>query len=675
MTGTAFDGAARTSAAISPYYPHNNIPGKCNKANNQTLWGNSMICNSNVAINNLLFGSGQPTAMFFGAAMYVYRLDNDTQNLSLTINAAAASKTWVFKVDKEQSNTWSFPFVSGYTYNVWWNSGIDFTSIAWSPSYYMNDTQDGFVIRVNYTTDRELFDIGHIVTNKLQVPLITASTKPLNYSTCKMGDYYHDVNNRYLFVCISGKNKSTYEYLSINGIACRYLCPKPGGGFTKEKFVRMWSNITQWPGGVLPAEGDNVTVNGNWTLLLDIDVLNLQNLTIDGDIYLTDNNRQLSANFIWIRYGSLNAGNSSSPFQYNFTLTLNGGKFDKTYTVDPTISVSKYMVVTGTLNLFGIVPATVTTKLSSGAQPGDTTISVLTTNGWAVGQKIGIAPSFSKVKEYEEVTITSLTSNTVTFTPALSFAHYGSSSALTNGYGTLDMRASVGVLDRNIKILGNSDPNGWGFGVVIYAWKDTSDFWNSGNGVVQGVQFQNGGQTDTLNAAFNVINTVVGTTKMLLTGNSFEGCGAYCMYFSHANNLTVTNNYVFMGQKFLVYAEFMYLYSFTGNVLVGAQSRPSTYGSFVPDDISCYSQYTTIDWSSDANTIQDNICQGSEGEGFTLPFMPCSLLGTGKGFINNVAGSCIIGFLITATDPMVCGSAEKLKAYACEAGIVSNSKL
>lgn len=128
--------------------------------------------------------------------------------------------------------TWSFPFVSGYTYNVWWNSGIDWTSMAMTPSYYHNATQDAFIIRFNYTTNRELFDIGHIIVGVLQLPLLSAQAQQLDYSTCNFGDYFHDPDNRYLFVCVSGKGKATYDLLNLNGITCRYLCPK-GGNFTK----------------------------------------------------------------------------------------------------------------------------------------------------------------------------------------------------------------------------------------------------------------------------------------------------------------------------------------------------------------------------------------------------------------------------------------------------------
>ena len=128
---------------------------------------------------------------------------------------------------------------------------------------------------------------------------------------------------------------------------------------------------------------------------MDVDVIGLDNITIDGDVILPNSNRQLSANFIWIRYGSLTAGNESTPFNYNFTITLNGEKSAKTYSIDEELSANKYIVVTGTLNLYGKVPSTVSTRLTAAANPGDSTISVASTSGWVVGNRIGIAPSFA----------------------------------------------------------------------------------------------------------------------------------------------------------------------------------------------------------------------------------------------------------------------------------------
>jgi hypothetical protein len=53
------------------------------------------------------------------------------------------------------------------------------------------------------------------------------------------------------------------------------------------------------------------------------------------------------------------------------------------------------MVVTGKLNLYGVTPGSVWTKLTATAFTGDTTLTVGSTSGWAVGNTLGIAPSFS----------------------------------------------------------------------------------------------------------------------------------------------------------------------------------------------------------------------------------------------------------------------------------------
>ena len=84
----------------------------------------------------------------------------------------------------------------------------------------------------------------------------------------------------------------------------------------------------------------------------------------------------------------------------------------------------------------------------------------------------------------------------------------------------MDMRAAVGVLDRNIKIVKGSDQNGWGFGVVTYAWNDGFSI-VSGSSFIQGVQFVQGGQYDTINAAFGVVNTNAANKNTKVTGSSF----------------------------------------------------------------------------------------------------------------------------------------------------------
>jgi hypothetical protein len=130
-----------------------------------------------------------------------------------------------------------------------------------------------------------------------------------------------------LTICQSGKEKQPFEYTEVNAVICLYHCPAPAGTFTKENFTRRWSNATQWPNGVVPAATENVTVNGNWTVLLDIDPAPANYLIIDGTL-IADDTRDvnITARSIFIRAGNVTAGSPSTPFQHKFTIQVSNSK-------------------------------------------------------------------------------------------------------------------------------------------------------------------------------------------------------------------------------------------------------------------------------------------------------------------------------------------------------------
>ena len=144
-----------------------------------------------------------------------------------------------------------------------------------------------------------------------------------------------------------------------------------------------------------------MTLNGNWTVILDVDPAPLDYFIIDGTL-VADNSRNvnITANNIFIRAGNLTAGSSSSPFMWNLTIQVNGNKLDNGITIDPIIAGNKHFVVTGTLNLHGNAPGTVSTTLSQTATAGSSIISVSSSTDWAVGDTIVLSPSFSTFSEY-----------------------------------------------------------------------------------------------------------------------------------------------------------------------------------------------------------------------------------------------------------------------------------
>jgi hypothetical protein len=192
-----------------------------------------------------------------------------------------------------------------------------------------------------------------------------------------------------------------FEYTEVNGVICQYLCPQAPGVFVKEKFIRKWSNASQWPNGTVPVAGSNVTLNGNWTVVLDVDPAPLDFLIVDGTIFADDTrNVNLIANSIHIRYGNISAGSASTPFLHNFTIQLNGLQTSLGYTIDSVIAANKFLVVTGSLNLYGNTPGTVTTYLSASAFAGDSLLYVGGNSGWNAGDSLVLSPSFGVYNQY-----------------------------------------------------------------------------------------------------------------------------------------------------------------------------------------------------------------------------------------------------------------------------------
>ena len=119
-----------------------------------------------------------------------------------------------------------------------------------------------------------------------------------------------------------------------------------------------------WPDGVLPQEGDNVVIPGEWQVLLDIEPPPLGNLIITGTLVVSSDvgDMTLEAENIWVK-GKFQVGKSSSSFPNNFVIKINGKRNDRGITVDPMETGNKLIAVTGTMLLYGDYPTTIWTRL------------------------------------------------------------------------------------------------------------------------------------------------------------------------------------------------------------------------------------------------------------------------------------------------------------------------
>jgi hypothetical protein len=84
----------------------------------------------------------------------------------------------------------------------------------------------------------------------------------------------------------------------------------------------------------MPEDGDDLTIACSWTILMDMNPERIGNFIIDGDVTVANNVTEdinITADFIYIRRGSLTAGSLAAPFPRNLTIQINGNSSSPNY--------------------------------------------------------------------------------------------------------------------------------------------------------------------------------------------------------------------------------------------------------------------------------------------------------------------------------------------------------
>ncbi|MEM1337117.1 MAG: G8 domain-containing protein [Bacteroidota bacterium] len=252
-----------------------------------------------------------------------------------------------------------------------------------------------------------------------------------------------------------------------------------------------WSNPNSWPSGQVPTAGENIVIPEGKTIVLDVHTPNLGSLEIDGNLIFQDKEIRLTARWIMV-HGLLQIGTEANPFQSKATITLTGPEED----INEMGGRFLVSMAGGQLEIHGASSTKLSWgQLSENLEIGDSQL-VLDRDpiAWKTGDKIVIAPSGFDAFETEEVTITAIQGRTISFSPAVNFAHFGE---LQEYEGKLlDERAEVGLLNRNIKIQGAPDSFEKNYGGHIMIMN------SSGPVHIKGVEFTALGQPG-LEARYN----------------------------------------------------------------------------------------------------------------------------------------------------------------------------
>ena len=396
----------------------------------------------------------------------------------------------------------------------------------------------------------------------------------------------------------------------------------------------LWSAPATWAPGPVPTAGANVSIPVGKTVQLDVVTPALNRLTIDGTLTAaTDRDVAITARDIYVN-GMLRAGTEASHELHLFTITLtgadsgagNGSVGAKVLAVFPG----------GALELHGDTRLG-WTRLAAGAPAGSTTLLLSDAMSWRTGDRIVVASTDYDPGQAEEAVITTASPTSVTIQAPLRFSHWGRTQSVAGR--TIDERAEVGLLTRNIAIQGDSQSTG-GFGghtIVL----------QGGVAHIEGVTFLRMGQAGHVarypmhwHVAGDVSGQYVRDASIWKTNNR-------CLTIHGTDNATAQRNVCY---DHLGHGYFLEDGSESGNTLernLGLSSRvPSLAVRILPSDATPATFWIT----NPDNTFRGNAAAGSVAFGFwfALPASPTGL-STGQPdlprvtplrlFIDNVAHS------------------------------------
>ncbi|CAL8298854.1 unnamed protein product [Lota lota] len=563
---------------------------------------------------------------------------------------------------------WMALLPSGQTYNWYFKDVAQIANISYSAKFYSFKPDQHVIIHHNLTQRPDSFRI---------VDVRNASATPLSFANNSNGDWYLDSTNN-LYYMISGKTSArrlrrNSVDRSMSDVAvdfqvfrCFYpncirpppppppppatLAPVPSR--QPDKFV-LWSNASFWESSAennfrVPVEGANVVIpSGQW-VVLDVDTPPLNKLTVIGVLEIPDtmNNTAsrptrslpqfrtvvIDAIYISIQGGKMIAGWSDEPFRGQLYIKLRGTHRTPDWLLpDGPNQGSKVLGVFGTLELYGLAPNVYHTKLAATAAAGTNTLTLDQSVDWKTGDEVVISTTGFNAWETETRHITAVSADglTLTLNQSLAFTHIAGTHSVPGTSATYTLSADVGLLTRNIKVIGQDYPQlfeeSFGARVIVgtYSWEGI-DY--RGVAQIRNVEFHHSGQEgwrDYTDPRYSVVFLNLGevaANKSQLQGCAFHNGFSPAIGVFGTDGMFVDDNVIhhtvgdgirIWGNGVTVRRNLVTLTRWTGSY----QGREET---------SNYEWNAAIEVSEGTNVVlQHNIVAGFERVGYRIDGEPC----------------------------------------------------
>ena len=410
---------------------------------------------------------------------------------------------------------------------------------------------------------------------------------------------------------------------------------------------KNWSNPASWDSKTVPRANADVVVQEDQNLILDQDI-EVDNLTINGQVTCADKDINIKARSIMVHGGILKCGGASHPHTKKLEITLAGGSSS-----DNVMGMGTNVLGVmggGTLLLHGEERSHSWLMLGQTADADDKVITLNAKTNWKAGDTILITPTrpfkgpfAPKDKndkkwradkpwlEAETRTIVSIidahTSQKLVLDKGLEHRHFGEKQTFKNGVSgdkryewVVDTRAEVALLSRNIKIQGdpglsnmNESNSPQRLGAHVMSMDD-------GYSYIDGVEFTNVGQegiTGRYPFHWHLAGDVSG---QYIKNSSIHRSFHRCVTVHSTNNALVENNVCY---DHLGHGYFLEDGNETGNIFksnLAALGKKPREGKAILKTDRFHGQASkgpASFWISNGdNTFVGNVGAGTEGTAF-----------------------------------------------------------
>lgn len=231
-------------------------------------------------------------------------------------------------------------------------------------------------------------------------------------------------------------------------------------------------------------EGESVYVPPGLNLLVNVNSTpELQLVMVEGSIiFPSDPNpnheRYFDANWIYIHRGYMEVGTEEHPYTSQLTITMHGGLYD------PYLPIYGNKVIGvryGVLDMHGVTRTPTWTSLNHTVDANATEITLIEAVDWQVGEEIVIAPSSFCSRCAQKNKIKAIDNSNpdkpvITLETRLNQRRFAESNTFY-GNETIEMRAEVGLLTRNVKFRGDPETsrrNKYGATIFLHSTGDDS---------------------------------------------------------------------------------------------------------------------------------------------------------------------------------------------------------